>query len=271
MNYIAQLNGFFDLKQRNPLSSNAQTLYINLFYIDNRCGWKPRFTVSNVTLQSLTGLSRQQLDRARNELVQKGYVEYKKGAGNQAGMYLLVCFDTQTDTQTDTQIDTQTDTQSGHKLRTLNKLKQKTKTKENPPSSPPGGKAAPFDDEAVKDLFNKLCSKLPKAERITDQRHRAIAGLVKNGATLETFRAVFQAVENSDFLTGKDGKWHGCCFDWILRPANFQKIKEGNYANPKKKGPWDGAIIDGGYDNPALNYAQRGREAYDGLDYLVQY
>ena len=31
MNYIAQLNGFFDLKQRNPLSSNAQTLYINLF------------------------------------------------------------------------------------------------------------------------------------------------------------------------------------------------------------------------------------------------
>ena len=138
MNYVAQMNGFFDLKQRNPLSSNAQTLYINLFYIDNRCGWKPRFTVSNVTLQSLTGLSRQQLDRARNELTQKGYIEYKKGAGNQSGIYLLVSFDTQTDTQTDTQIDTQTDTQSGHKLRTLNKRKQKTKTETDiPPTCPP--------------------------------------------------------------------------------------------------------------------------------------
>lgn len=239
MNYIAQLNGFFDLKQRNPLSSNAQTLYINLFYIDNRCGWKPRFTVSNVTLQSLTGLSRQQLDRARNELVQKGYVEYKKGMGNQAGVYLLVCFDTQTDTQTDTQIDTQTDTQSGHKLRTLNKQKQKTKTKTNIPPTPQGGAATHFDYEAVKDLFNEICGKLPRVERITDQRRRAIRGLVKAGETMDDFRAVFQAVRRSDFLTGKDGKWGGCCFDWILKPANWQKIKEGNYANPQKKSKWD--------------------------------
>ena len=34
-----------------------------------------------------------------------------------------------------------------------------------------------------------------------------------------------------EFLTGRDGKWHGCSFDWILKPANWQKITEGNYEN----------------------------------------
>lgn len=226
MNYIAQLNGFFDLKQCNPLSSNAQTLYINLFYIDNRCGWKPRFTVSNVTLQSLTGLSRQQLDRARNELVQKGYVEYRKGSGNQAGTYLLVCLDTQTATQADTQSDTQTGTQTGHKLSTLNKQKQKTETEISPPTPPKGER---IDYGAVVEMFHSCCPSLPKVRDLTDARKKAIAARMKDHNTLDDFRAVFKAVERSSFLTGRSGSWHGCGFDWILKPSNWQKIKEGNY------------------------------------------
>ena len=127
MNYVTQLNGFFDSLQHNPLNSNAIALYVTLFHINNKCAWIKWFTAANITVQALSGLSRNQLHNARNELKQKGYIDYKKGSGNQAGKYLLVSFDTQIDTQTDTQSHTQTntqsDTQTQHKLGTLNKHK----------------------------------------------------------------------------------------------------------------------------------------------------
>lgn len=126
MNYIKQINTFYKLIQDNPLSSNAQCLYN---YLLNKCselGWKSEFSVSNLIVCGFTSLSRQALDRARNELIQKGYLKYKKGYSNQAGKYLLVCFDTQNDTQDNIQ----NDIQGGHKVSTLNKLKE-TKQKEN--------------------------------------------------------------------------------------------------------------------------------------------
>lgn len=126
MNYIKQINTFYKLIQDNPLSSNAQCLYN---YLLNKCselGWKSEFSVSNLIVCGFTSLSRQALDRARNELTQKGYLKYKKGYSNQAGKYLIVCFDTQSDTQ----YNAQSDTQCVHKVSTLNKLKE-TKQKEN--------------------------------------------------------------------------------------------------------------------------------------------
>lgn len=126
MNYIKQINTFYKLIQDNPLSSNAQCLYN---YLLNKCselGWKSEFSVSNLIVCGFTSLSRQALDRARNELTQKGYLKYKKGYSNQAGKYLIVCFDTQSDTQDNAQ----SDTQCVHEVSTLNKLKE-TKQKEN--------------------------------------------------------------------------------------------------------------------------------------------
>lgn len=128
MNYIKQVNAFYKLIQDNPLSSNAQCLYNYLLNKDSELGWKSEFSVSNLIVCGFTNLSRQALDRARNELVQKGYIKYKKGYSNQAGKYVIVSFVTQNDTQDNTQNDTQDDTQGGHKVSTLNKLKE---TKQN--------------------------------------------------------------------------------------------------------------------------------------------
>ena len=126
MNYIKQMNQFYKVLSNNPLSSNAQCLYFFLLNKDNELGWIKEFTIANLIICGFTSLSRQALDRARNELVTKGYIKYRKGVSNQAGKYLIVDFDTQDNTQGDTQNDTQGDTQSGHKVSTLNKL-NKTK------------------------------------------------------------------------------------------------------------------------------------------------
>lgn len=113
MNYIKQVNTFYKLIQDNPLSSNAQCLYN---YLLNKCselGWKSEFSVSNLIVCGFTGLSRKTFDRARNELVQKGYIKYKKGYSNQVGKYSIVQFDTQDGTQGDTQEGIQSGTQEG--------------------------------------------------------------------------------------------------------------------------------------------------------------
>lgn len=103
MNYLKQIIKFCELQLIKPVSANAQCLYMQLLYINNKCGWIEDFSVANSVLYGLTGLSRQALVKARNELIQKDYLIYKKSMQkNRAGKYSIVSFDTQDDTQSDT-------------------------------------------------------------------------------------------------------------------------------------------------------------------------
>jgi len=103
MNYLKQINGFFDSIWGDPISPNAQTLYFHLLNVNNRCGWRREFTTANSVLCGLSGLSLSGLERARKELAQKDYIRYKKGTGNQAGTYSVRQLDGQTDGQSDGQ------------------------------------------------------------------------------------------------------------------------------------------------------------------------
>ena len=113
MNYIIQLNNFFTSLETNSVSSKAVCLYSVLLHIANKAGWPRELTPSNQVVQGLSGLSRTDLNKARNELKQRGYIGYEKGNGNRAGTYLIVRFDTQKYTQNGTQNGIQKYTQSG--------------------------------------------------------------------------------------------------------------------------------------------------------------
>ena len=77
-------------------------------------------------------------------------------------------------------------------------------------------------------LFNSICKSLPRIQKITESRKRAIKSADKQ---LDgDFESLFKAVEQSDFLIGRNKEWK-CSFDWILKPANLIKIIEGNYSN----------------------------------------
>ena len=194
MNYIKQVNTFYKLIQDNPLSSNAQCLYN---YLLNKCselGWKSEFSVSNLIVCGFTNLSRQALDRARNELVQKGFLQYKKGHSNQAGKYLIVSFDTQNDTQDDTQSDTQDNTQGGHTVSTLNKL---NKTKRNKTIK----EEKEIKRKKVVELYNSLCVSLPHIQKVTEKREKAIDNFIKE-FSIEQFKDICTKANSSDFLTG---------------------------------------------------------------------
>lgn len=127
MNYLKQINTFFELLLSNPLSANAQCLYFNLLNINNKCNWLDEFTTANSTLMGFTNLNKQALYRARNELIQRNLIEFKKGINqNQSGRYKIIEFVTADDTANDTANDTPDDTADDTNNK-LNKTKLKKK------------------------------------------------------------------------------------------------------------------------------------------------
>lgn len=93
MNYIRELNAFRNLTMISPLATGEVALWHSLMSVNNQATWREWFSVPNSTLQTLTGLSRQGLDKARNRLVQRELIAYNKGSSNKAGNYkmLSVC------------------------------------------------------------------------------------------------------------------------------------------------------------------------------------
>lgn len=45
------------------------------------------------------------------------------------------------------------------------------------------------------------------------------------------FKRFFAFVAESDFLTGRDGKWTACDLGWLCNETNFAKVVQGNYTN----------------------------------------
>ena len=88
------------------------------------------------------------------------------------------------------------------------------------------------DVPPVIELFNKICISLPKVLMVTDVRKKMIGNVIEQFNP--DFKSVFEKIEKSDFLTGRNGKWTNCGFDWIFTPSNFVKIINGYYDNPPK-------------------------------------
>ena len=107
--------------------------------------------------------------------------------------------------------------------------------------------------EKVVSVFNKECGSLPKVTKITAGRVRAVKFAAEkiNG----DFEGLFKRVEKSDFLTGRNGKWLNCSFDWIFKPSNLSKILNGNYDNGTRTSRRSGGFFfSNTYDNEEEYY-----------------
>lgn len=91
-----------------------------------------------------------------------------------------------------------------------------------------------LDYESIINYFNDICTSLPKVQKLSDTRKKQI-NTADNILQPMTFVELFAIVEKSDFLSGRNGKWLGCSFDWILQPSNIAKIIEGNYNNKQSQ------------------------------------
>jgi len=79
MNYFKQLKAFDDWLNRNQCSASAQLLWYKLMSINNTCGWVEWFSRTNSSLAGSMNVSENTLKSARNELKQKGLIDFKTG------------------------------------------------------------------------------------------------------------------------------------------------------------------------------------------------
>jgi len=56
-----------------------------------------------------------------------------------------------------------------------------------------------------------------------------LANTVEDG--VEWFRKFFEYAAQSDFLTGRNGKWNGCNIGFLMSKEKFEKVLEGGYMN----------------------------------------
>lgn len=153
MNYITEINRFYDWLETNDIPKSAVALWNALMHINNKAEWKESFEVAVSTLEFKTKFKRSELFEARNILTQKGRITWRQRGGNLCATYTVIPFCVRnTDaigyTKAYTNPDTVPDAKPTQKG-TINKLKETKlkKTKE---------KGAPDKPAADPDLFKNL-------------------------------------------------------------------------------------------------------------------
>lgn len=92
MNYIKELNAFYDWLELNELSPSAINLWYALMHINNKAGWIETFTVAESVLCVKTGLTERTLRKVRNELKQKGRIDFISRKGGRTPIYNIISF-----------------------------------------------------------------------------------------------------------------------------------------------------------------------------------
>lgn len=105
MNYLKEINSFYDWLETNSLSDSAIVLWHALMHINNRAGWITEFAVAISTLSTKTGLKKDAIVRARNRLQQVGRIDFRSRSGQQSAVYKMIPFESFKQTQTATQTD----------------------------------------------------------------------------------------------------------------------------------------------------------------------
>lgn len=121
MNYLKQVLALNQLQLRDPLSKGQYMLFHALLNVNNDCGWIEWFEVASIRLELFSQMSREGVQKARKELIERGLIEFKSN-GTRAGSYRLKKLyedSTQTSTQISTQDSTQNSTQTNAEIESL--------------------------------------------------------------------------------------------------------------------------------------------------------
>ena len=104
---------------------------------------------------------------------------------------------------------------------------------------PPKGGKTEYSD--IKDYWNRMAEETHSAMRrvtiMSDQRRSNVRARIRDykGDTSVIYRAIDNAMR-SDFMNGDNRNGWTASFDWIMCPANFPKVLEGNYRNEETGG-----------------------------------
>lgn len=245
MNYISAINSFWDSATTNPLSTGQVSLYFALLHINNRSNWIEWFSASNQVLSVLTGLSKSGILKARNELKQRGLLEFKE-RGTKATLYRITMVNSTRDSVQDSTQDSVRDgarnsTRNG--VRNSNPLKEIEENKQNIEKSStdvlPEKETFSSQLALICELYNSICGSYPRLNKLSEARKKAIHARLNTGYTVDDFKKLFEYAESSSFLKGKNNRNWSATFDWLIKDANMVKVLEGKYQDKEEGGEKD--------------------------------
>ena len=225
LKYIDIINAFWNSVTMNPLSTGQVSLYFALLHICNRSNWTEWFQAPNQVLSVLTGMSRSGILKARNELKQRGFIDFRE-KGTKATVYtLLIANSTQESKQISVQDSVQDSKQKGVQKSNTLKEKEKEKEKEKKKNSPPISPVTRFAD---------FLSAYPKKTKNLQAVEVAYCKLLSDDAHLT----------ESDLIIAAENYADACMIlrteeRFIKSPQNFLRdgylvdYLDGNYVKPK--------------------------------------
>ncbi len=216
MNYLKEVLAFHDWLETNQCDTMHQALWYHLMAINNKCAWSEWFTVANMTLQAkLGGIDKKTLDRKRNDLCNKGRIEYIN-QGKKAGKYRIISF--------------------GDNIRGINPLETSQSVPNLSPIESPLNKLN-INETKQKDTipFREIISALNEAvgtsyKSSTKKNQELIQARWNEGFRLPDFSTVIRK---------KVAQWKGTENEQYLRPLTLFGTKFESYLNqpePKKNG-----------------------------------
>ena len=154
----------------------------------------------------------------------KTYTEVSNQVSNQVNIYKTRQEETREEKTLSSPLLDEEDSKRGEEHNTCIEPKK-------PSPSKPKSNPTPYQD--IYEMFLSICSALPKIQEPKDwakSRRDCIASRWKEHPDIGFFHDLFYKVHDSDFLSGRVNSFKAG-FDWIFKPANLQKIIEGNYDN----------------------------------------
>ncbi|WP_268914063.1 hypothetical protein [Lentilactobacillus sp. SPB1-3] len=219
MNYLQQIRGFNDfLTYNQKLSSGQISLWYALMWINNKTGWAKWFTAANLTLESMSGLSRSGVNKARNALKQYGLIDFKSH-GSKATAYsvcqLYTSDSTQDSVQDSAQVRVVKESQKSRNGSTLNKL-NKTKKEKDKKNAPQYGADSPYL-KLAKYLFEQIKTNDEKRKSLTDSQEQKWANTIRLMAERDEHKP--NQIRNMIDWSQQDEFWHKV----ILSPTKLRK------------------------------------------------
>ena len=214
MNYIKQVNHFYEMIMTNPLSSGQIALWAALMHINNKCSWIEWFSASSSRLQEITGLSESGISKARNVLKQRGFIDYKKSSNRKiAPKYKIIELNSTVVSNVESNVESTV--VSNVESTALNK--QKLKPKHN---------------NYIVEIIDYLNEKAGTRYKPTSKKTKDFVNARLNeGFTVDDFK---QVIDN------KVNDWTGTEWEKFLRPETLFSNKFEGYLNqnivkPKKE------------------------------------
>lgn len=123
MNYIREINAFYDWLEINELTKPAVLLWHALMHLNNKAGWRESFTVARSVIEAKTGLKKDAYYKARNLLKQNGLLDFKE-RGTKATVFRLKPLSSVLQTTNETTSETRSQTTVQTRSQTVTKLNE---------------------------------------------------------------------------------------------------------------------------------------------------